>query len=112
MAITTLRNRIPHLLTAVLLLLGLMTAATAEAQAAPQPLGGSAVVCSNSPIPTGWVINSVSTSSSCGSGRSYTISDTAGLNYTTVCSFSPMPTGWVTTSTSATSNCAGNAYLY
>ncbi|MEV0187416.1 hypothetical protein AB0I39_02610 [Kitasatospora purpeofusca] len=112
MAIKTLRNRIPHLLTAVLLLLGLMTAASTQAQAAPQPLGGSATVCSNSPIPTGWVVNSASTSSSCGSGRVYNISDTTGVSYTTVCSFSPIPAGWVITSSFSTSNCAGNNLGY
>ncbi|MFF7593298.1 hypothetical protein ACFZCK_38090 [Kitasatospora purpeofusca] len=42
-----------------------MTAATAPAQATPQQLGGSAVVCSNSPTPDGWVINSSFNTSSC-----------------------------------------------
>ncbi|MGY0463095.1 hypothetical protein ACW14Y_23035 [Kitasatospora sp. cg17-2] len=113
MAIKTLRNRIPHLLTAVLLLLGLMTAATTQAQAAPQPLGGSATVCSYSPVPTGWVVTRVVTSSSCtGSGYAYNISDTAGLNSISACSFSTVPTGWVIASASTTSYCSGAAYMY
>ncbi|MFB8240555.1 hypothetical protein ACFC58_28845 [Kitasatospora purpeofusca] len=74
MAIKTLRSRIPHLLTAVLLLLGLMAAATAQAQAAPQQLGGSATLCANSPIPTGWVVTSTFNTGNCaGHGYAYNI---------------------------------------
>ncbi|MFJ8437290.1 hypothetical protein ACIQ9P_38965, partial [Kitasatospora sp. NPDC094019] len=113
MTIKTLRSRIPHLLTAVLLLLGLMTAATTQAQAASQQLTGSATICSNSPIPAGWVVTSSYSSSNCpGTGYAYSITDTTGISYATVCSFSPIPAGWVVTSSYSTSNCPGTGYAY
>ncbi len=113
MAVKALRSRIPHLVTAVLLLLGLMTAAAAQAQATPQRLTGSATICSNSPVPAGWVVTSSYSTSSCpGTGYAYTIVDASTLTNATVCSFSPLPTGWAVTSSYSTSSCAGTGYAY
>ncbi|MFC5887830.1 hypothetical protein ACFP0N_22960, partial [Kitasatospora aburaviensis] len=82
-------------MTVVLMLLGMMTAA-AQAQAAPQRLTGSATICSNSPIPTGWVVTSSYSSSGCpGTGVAYTIADVTNQTHATVCSMSPIPAGWV-----------------
>ncbi|MFB8306881.1 hypothetical protein, partial [Kitasatospora purpeofusca] len=67
-------------MTAVLLLLGLMTAATSQAQATPQRLTGNATICSNSPVPAGWVITSSYSTGSCtGTTFVYTLANTANL---------------------------------
>ncbi|MFD7032237.1 hypothetical protein ACFWAR_29830, partial [Streptomyces sp. NPDC059917] len=109
----TLRNRVPHLVTVVLLMLGVMTAMTAPSQAAAQKAAAGATVCSNSPIPAGWVITSSYRSSGCpGTGVAYTIADSAGQNAITVCSFSPIPAGWVVTSSYSSAGCAGSGVAY
>ncbi|MFJ9606111.1 hypothetical protein ACIRS1_07095, partial [Kitasatospora sp. NPDC101176] len=73
-------------MTVVLMLLGMVSATAATAQAAPQRTAAS-IVCSNSPIPPGWVITSSYSSSGCpGTGVAYTIADVSGLNGATVCS--------------------------
>ncbi|MEU8920465.1 hypothetical protein AB0D10_05925, partial [Kitasatospora sp. NPDC048545] len=97
----------------MLMLLGMMTAATAQAQAAPQRLTGSATICSNSPIPAGWVITSSYGSSGCpGTGVAYSIADVTNQTSATVCSMSPIPTGWVITSSYSSSGCAGTGVAY
>ncbi|MEU4302499.1 hypothetical protein [Kitasatospora aureofaciens] len=107
----TLRTRTSHVLTVVLMLLGVTTAATA--QAAPQRLAASTTICSNSPIPAGWVVTSSYSSWGCpGTGVSYTITDTAGQTNLTICSFSPKPAGWVVTSSYSSSNCVGTGVAY
>ncbi len=113
LALNTLRNRIPHVVTVVLMLLGMMSAATAPSQAAPQKLAGTATVCSNSPIPAGWVVTSSYSSAGCpGTGVAYTIADASGQTGLTVCSFSPIPAGWVVTSSYSSAGCAGSGVAY
>ncbi|MFJ8437291.1 hypothetical protein ACIQ9P_38970 [Kitasatospora sp. NPDC094019] len=110
---TTFRTRVPHLITAVLMLLGLMTAATTQAQAAPQRLTAGTTICSNSPIPAGWVVTGSYPNNGCaGAGYIYTILDTSNLTKVTVCSISPIPAGWVITGSYTTNTCAGTGYAY
>ncbi len=110
---TTLRTRVPHLITALLLLLGLMTAASAQAQATPQRLTAGTTICSNSPIPAGWVVTGSYRNNGCaGAGYIYTILDTSNLTRVTVCSNSPIPTNWVITGSYTTSTCEGFGYAY
>ncbi|WP_405005718.1 hypothetical protein [Kitasatospora purpeofusca] len=110
---TTFRTRVPHLITAVLLLLGLMTAASTQAQATPQRLTAGTTICSNSPIPAGWVVTGSYRNNGCaGAGYIYTILDTSNLTNVTVCSNSPIPTNWVITGSYTTSTCEGFGYAY
>nr|BEK63575.1 hypothetical protein KPHV_08020 [Kitasatospora purpeofusca] len=110
----TLRNRISHLLTIVLLVLGMATAAGAQAHATPQRLTGSATICSNSPVPTGWFVTSSYNNSSCaGTGVAYTITDTSNLtSLSAVCSMSPVPAGWVITGSYNAGDCQGTGVAY
>nr|BEK67612.1 hypothetical protein KPHV_48390 [Kitasatospora purpeofusca] len=113
MSMKNLRSRIPHLVTAVLLLLGLMTAATSQAQATPQRITGNATICSNSPVPAGWVITSSYSTGSCtGTSYLYTISDASTLTNATVCSYSPVPAGWVISGSYNTGSCADSGFGY
>ncbi|MFC5667107.1 hypothetical protein ACFP3U_29600 [Kitasatospora misakiensis] len=101
-------------MTFALLLLGVLTGATAQAQATPQQVTASRTICSNEPVPTGWIVSaSYSGSRTCaGSGVDYTIRNTAGLTTAWPCSFSPIPTGWVVTSGRSSTTCAGSGVEY
>ncbi|MEV0187418.1 hypothetical protein AB0I39_02620, partial [Kitasatospora purpeofusca] len=94
----TARKHVPHLIAAVLMFLGLMTAASAPAQAATQQVTASATICSNATIPAGWVVTWSYSSSNCpGTGVAYNITDSNGATSLTVCSMSPIPANWVVT---------------
>ncbi|MFB8198356.1 hypothetical protein, partial [Kitasatospora purpeofusca] len=109
----TARKHVPHLITAVLMLLGLMTAATAPAQAATQRVTASASICSNGTIPAGWVITSSYSTNACpGTGVGYNITDSNGMTGLSVCSMSPIPPNWVITWSYSTNNCIGTGVGY
>ncbi|GAA2201225.1 hypothetical protein GCM10009787_55270 [Streptomyces bangladeshensis] len=70
-------------------------------------------MCSQSPIPTGWVITSSYSTSNCtGVGVAYNIGNTAGQSYATVCSYSPVPTGWVVSGSFRSTSCVGTTLGY
>lgn len=109
----TARKHVPHLITAVLMLLGLMTAATAPAQAATQRVTAGASICSNGTIPAGWVITSSYSTNACpGTGVGYNITDSNGATGLSVCSMSPIPPNWVITWSYSTNNCIGTGVGY